>query len=183
MAVVLARVDNRLVHGQVLEAWMPRFDITTVVVVDDGVAGDRLRQTIMEIAVPSQINCRFVRVDEVKETLEKLDGHDSRVMMLFSGIRDVRDALRMGSPLDKINIGNVHYRKGKRRITSCVSLGEDEIHWLMEIGRRTQVEMQALPDDPTLRFPECMEKGNGGKSGVPEEGGWWERLKEKLHLK
>ncbi|GEM_PF-39733 len=183
MAVVLTRVDNRLVHGQVLEAWMPKLDVTTVVVVDDGVAGDFLRQTIMEIAVPSQINCSFVRVDEVKETLDKLDGRAQRVMMLFSGIKDVRNALRMGVPIERINIGNVHFQKGKQRITPCVSLDEDELAWLMEIVRRARVEIRALPDDTALIFPDCLEKGNGWQCEIPQKHKWWERLREWLNFK
>ena len=183
MTVVLTRVDNRLVHGQVLEAWIPRLDVNIVIVVDDGIAGDPLRQTIMEIAVPSRINCRFVRVDELRETLDSLNVLSQRVMVLFSGIKDVRDTLRMGVPIDRINIGNVHYQRGKKRVTQYVSLDEDEVHWLMEVQRRAQVDIQALPDDSPLRFPDFLEGGDGSGHLQLEKHRWWERWLGWLHLK
>ena len=183
MSVVLARVDNRLIHGQVLEAWIPRLDAGIVIVVDDGIAGDPLRQTIMEIAVPSQINCRFVSVDALKETLDAVNVPNQRVVVLFSGIKDVRDTLRMGVPIDRINIGNVHYQRGKKRVTQYVSLDEDEIHWLMEIERRAQVEIQALPDDTPLRFPDLLEGGDGSGPLQLEKRRWWERWREWFHIK
>jgi len=183
MSVVLSRVDNRLVHGQVLEAWIPKLDVTTVLVVDDGVAGDPLRQTIMEIAVPARIDCRFVRVDELKETLDKTEAQNQRIMVLFSGIRDVRDVLRMGVPLERINIGNVHYQKGKKRITPHVSLDDDETAWLMEIQRRALVEIQSLPDDPHLRFPDVLEKTEEAVGDSQAKGKWWGRFRSKLGMK
>jgi len=181
MSVSLARVDNRLVHGQVLEAWLPKLNVDTVVVVDDGVAGDPLRQSIMEIAVPSRINCRFERVDTLKNAIDELNSENRNVMVLFSSIRDARDVLRMGVPLEKINIGNVHYQKGKQRITPCISLSEDELHSLMEIQRRSRVELQTLPDDLPLRFPDCLQKGNGWEGCVGKKKSWWQRWLDKLN--
>jgi len=183
MPVVLARVDNRLVHGQVLESWIPRYDVNIIIVVDDGIAGDPLRQKIMEIAVPGRINCRFVRVDELREALDNLNVGSRRIMILFSGIKDVRDTLRMGVPLDRINIGNVHYQKGKKRISQCVSLDEDELHYLMEVQRRAQVEIQALPDDVPLRFTDFLDGGDGTRCLPLEKRSWMERCLEWLRLR
>ncbi len=181
MGVALARVDNRLVHGQVLEAWLPRLNADTIVVVDDGVAEDPLRQSIMEIAVPSKINCRFERVDTLKGALDELSLKNRRALVLFSSIKDARDALRMGVPLEKINIGNVHYQKGKQRVTPCISLSEDELHSLMEMQRRSLVELQTLPDESPLRFPDCLHKGNGWERTCGRERKWWQRWLDKLN--
>lgn len=179
MTVVLTRVDNRLIHGQVLEAWIPKFEISTVIVVDDGIAEDPLRQSIMEIAVPSDIDCMFVRTDQLKVNLERIDSAKNRILVLFSGIRDIRDVLRMGVPLGKINLGNIHYKKGKSRVTPCISLNDDEIAWLTEIGRRTQIEIQALPDDSPLRFPDFIGLC-GGKHSIDDKEKWWNRLLRKI---
>jgi len=181
MSVALARVDNRLVHGQVLEAWLPKLNADTIVVVDDGVAGDPLRQSIMEIAVPSRVKCRFERVDSLKEALEELNSDHRVALVLFSSIKDARDALRMGVPLEKINVGNVHYQKGKERITPCISLSEDELHSLMEIQRRSRVELQTLPDESPLRFPECLQKGNGWERTSGKRKKWWQKWLEKFN--
>ncbi len=183
MTIALVRVDNRLIHGQVLELWLPRLEITDIIVVDDGVAEDPLRQTVMELAIPSQIKCFFVRTDQLKETIEKLDFINHRVMTLFSDIKDVRDALRMGAHLERINIGNIHYQKGKQRVAPCVSLNEDEICWLMEIRRRALVEIQTLPDETPSRFPECMEKGDGFKAKGVKRLKWRQRLRERFNFR
>jgi mannose/fructose/N-acetylgalactosamine-specific phosphotransferase system component IIB len=55
MDTALVRVDNRLVHGQILEAWVPFLQAACIIVVDDHVAGDFFRETVIKMAVPSEV--------------------------------------------------------------------------------------------------------------------------------
>jgi len=158
MTVVLARVDNRLIHGQVLEGWIPRINASAIWVADDGVADDSLRQAIMEIAVPPRIKCRFVHLRELKDLMNNGASDSERLLILFSEIQCARDVIEGGVMLACLNIGNVHYEHGKRRITSYVSLNEQEICWLDDIDKRIPVDIRATPDDPMISLSELIDK-------------------------
>ena len=180
MTVVLARVDNRLIHGQVLEGWIPRINVSTILVVDDGVADDSLRRAIMEIAVPSRIYCRFFHVQELKSYLENGNSDSERIMILFSEIQTVRRAIEAGIILGILNIGNVHYEQGKQRITSSVSLNDEEICWLSEIDRKIPIDIRATPDDAMVSLSELLEKARGaaalaGRACLKKTPGWRNR--------
>lgn len=178
MTVVLARVDNRLIHGQVLEGWIPRINASVIVVADDSVANDSLRQAIMEIAVPSRIKCRFLHIQDLRNFMDKGSSDSERVIILFSEIQYARDAIEGGVALACLNIGNVHYEHGKRRITPSVSLDEQEICWLDEIDRRIPVDIRATPDDSMKSLSELIENANhaaGVTCPAPSRGwrGFW----------
>lgn len=156
MTVVLARVDNRLIHGQVLESWVPRLDVSTIIVVDCEVADDPLRQAIMEIAVPKEIKCKFFNVNQLKPYLEENSSSLERILILFPEIQIAWETIQSGIILGFLNIGNVHYAKGKKRITKSVSLTEREIATLREIEKATPVDIRATPDEPMRPLEELL---------------------------
>lgn len=180
MAVVLARVDNRLIHGQVLETWIPKTETSAIIVADDSVADDVLRQSIMEIALPECITCSFVRVLDIKPQLLNGGFENKRVMILFSHIKDALDAINTDIGIKELNIGNIHYEKGKRRINNSVSLSEQEIWWLKEIEEKVHVDIRATPGDGAVSLKELL--NDIGKTGVGDRdgGSWIKKLGRKI---
>ena len=87
------RVDNRLVHGQVIEAWLPYTGAKHLVVANDELAGDFIRQQIIELAVPHQIKTHFISLKELAVTLDTC-GDDCFV--LFANCQDARRACDAG---------------------------------------------------------------------------------------
>ena len=65
MNLLLVRVDDRFIHGQILESWIPYLKAQSVVVVNDILAGDHFQKTIMSMAIPDRITLRIVSLDEV----------------------------------------------------------------------------------------------------------------------
>lgn len=180
MSIVLARVDNRLIHGQVLESWIPRLKVSTILVVDDGVADDSLRQAIMEIAVPSRIRCNFLHVREAKSFLDNDASNSDKAIVLFSEIRDALEVIRQGVMLACLNIGNVHFEEGKRRITQSVSLNDEEICWLAEIDEHIPVDVRATPDDPLAPFKQVISGANIPMSCPEAHLNFWDRWPMRL---
>jgi len=85
MNCVLVRVDNRLVHGQIIEAWVPHLKIAQIIVVDDEVASDFFRETVIKMAVPSEMVVKIKSVEDfVREALGEAQG-GARSIVLFSG--------------------------------------------------------------------------------------------------
>ena len=146
--MVWVRVDNRLVHGQVIETWLPYISAGTLVVANNELAGDFLRQEIMKLAIPSGVNLVFSSVDEVGSTLGGLAGDNDRgVMVLFSTCADARAAFIHGFGFESINIGNLHYGPGKQQICDHVALSEadsDCLHFFSAEG--VKIDFRCVPN-------------------------------------
>ena len=180
MAVVLARVDNRLIHGQVLESWIPKTDASAIIVADDSVVDDALRQSIMEIALPEDITCSFVRVLDIKPQLDNGGIENKRIMILFSHIKDALDAINTDIGIKELNIGNIHYEKGKRRFNNSISLSEQEISWLREIEEKVHVDIRATPRDGAVSLGELLNYTGKSGAGDRDGGSWIRKLGRKI---
>jgi PTS system mannose-specific IIB component len=147
MAVVLSRVDNRLVHGQVLEAWVPHCRIEGIVVVDGELAVDPLQLMIFKT-----LDCERlpVRVCDPGEAVRLLAGEwrEKRVLLLFAGLRQAVESRGRGVRFDSLNLGNIHPRPGSRTLTSSVYLTDDDLGCLAALLEEgVALEARAVPAD------------------------------------
>ena len=90
-SVALVRVDNRLVHGQVLEAWLPALDAQGILVADDEAAGNMLARSAMALAIPPGVKFEVLRVQAAADAL-KPGGKGPAAQRTLVLLRDVRDA-------------------------------------------------------------------------------------------
>ncbi|NLW81705.1 MAG: PTS sugar transporter subunit IIB [Desulfovibrionales bacterium] len=122
------RIDNRLVHGQVIEAWLPHVRAKTLVVANDDLAADELRQEIMSLAVPSGVTFLCCPLQNVAAELERLQTEDpgQHMLVLFATCADARAAHHAGVAFSVVNIGNLHYGPGKEQICEYIALGPDD---------------------------------------------------------
>ena len=118
------RVDNRLIHGQVIEGWLPYTGAAHLIVANDALAEDLLAGTLKEC------------------------GDESFV--LFENLQDVRTAARSGVTLNVLNIGNLHYGAGKKQLCTHVAVSEDDMAALRELvsGQGTELDFRAVPLEP-----------------------------------
>ena len=148
------RIDNRLVHGQVIEAWLPYCGAQTLIVVNDDLARDSLRQEIMSLAIPRAVDSAFVTVDQLVSGESPLAAQRDSTLLLFASCLDVRRAVEKGLRLSQLNIGNLHYSKGKRQLSPSVALGADDescLRFLM--GQGVELDFRCVPNDPVqVRF-------------------------------
>jgi PTS system mannose-specific IIB component len=145
------RVDNRLIHGQVIESWLPFTKSRTVVVVNDEIAADPLRQEIMGLAIPRGVLARFFAVSEAARRLgqEPPGEEDPNVLVLFATCCDAQAAWEEGLAFMRLNIGNLHYGPGKRQICSHVALSEVDQACLAFFSRKgVKLDFRCVPSEP-----------------------------------
>ncbi len=152
MSVLWFRIDNRLVHGQIIEAWLPHIRAKTLLVANDELAQDELRQEIMSLAVPSDVSFLCCRVAEVASMLRQVrkNAPDQNVLILFSDCADARDAHMTGLPFSLVNIGNLHYGPGKEQVCEHVALDAADrscLKYFSEHG--VEVDFRCVPSAKT----------------------------------
>jgi PTS system mannose-specific IIB component len=148
--VALIRVDNRLVHGQVLEAWLPALDAHGILVADDEAAGNVLARSAMALAIPPGVKFEVLRVQAAADAL-KPGGKGPPALNTLVLLRDVQDAEALhdaGVPIPRLNLGNVHFGVGRRQVSPSVFLDKEEMAALERLGAQgTKVEVRAVPSE------------------------------------
>ncbi|WP_272699710.1 PTS sugar transporter subunit IIB [Desulfovibrio sp. Fe33] len=154
--MTLVRIDNRLIHGQIIETWLPYTGARTVIVANDELAHDILQQEIMSLAIPQAVKSSFITVDEVPEAVTKLSSNPGEyaAIILFSNCSDARRAFDSGFGFHVLNIGNVHYSPGKRQISPSVALSDEDETCLRHLNRKgVELDFRCVPNDPIqVRF-------------------------------
>jgi PTS system N-acetylgalactosamine-specific IIB component len=154
--IALVRVDNRLLHGQVLEAWMPKLGATSVVVADDEAALSPLARAAMTLCVPCEIPARVERLAEVD--FAGLAESEAVVLLLVRDVAGLIEATKRGltparAPL--LNLGNVHFAVGRRPVTPSVFLTAGELESLKGLAAAGYVvEARAVPTEAPLGLEE-----------------------------
>src|SRR6266540_370055 len=158
--IALLRVDNRLLHGQILEAWVPRLKIGRIVVADDEAAASWLARAAMTLCLPPELAADVVPVGQVDYA--ELAAAKQHVLVLFRDIAGLARAAANGlTPVlaPRVNIGNVHYRPGSRPVTPSVFLSGEEVATLEALQRAGfEVEARALPLDAPAGARQIAEK-------------------------
>lgn len=150
---MLIRVDNRLIHGQIIEGWLPFLNSSRIIVVNDEAATDLFRKMVIEMAVPYDIEVLVLTIDEFSQTSIH-DGDDwKNTIVLFGNIIDALKAYELNFRFDKLNIGNVHSEEGKICFTPSIFLNERDVNNLMHlIDRGVEVEVRSVPRDRPIDF-------------------------------
>ncbi len=160
--ITFVRVDNRLIHGQVVEAWLPHLKVKRVVVADDEAASSPLVRAAMGLAVPSGIDVVIQSRDEVP--YESLVSDEVKTLFLFRDVEDVVKARAKGLRLTRLNLGNVHFSQGRTRISSSVFLSEQELHEVQGLaGEGVVVEARPVPSETPLELEELVSRFEKGK--------------------
>lgn len=165
--IVLFRVDNRLLHGQILEAWAPRLHVRRVLVADDEAAASPLAQAAMTLCLPPELPVEVRRVDDVDWAALAAAPEPTAVL-----VREVsslaRAAARGLTPAlaARLNLGNVHYAPGRTPVTPSVYLSADELRIVQELAAGGfEIEARAVPSDAPVGVGALSEKYAAAASG------------------
>jgi mannose/fructose/N-acetylgalactosamine-specific phosphotransferase system component IIB len=157
--IVLVRVDNRLVHGQILEAWVPFIKAAYIIVVDDQVACDFFSETVIRMAVPREVKVTIHSVDDFAKSIAFHRGSGQKTIVLFNRLTDALKAYRLGFRFETLNIGNIYNENCKLCCTPSVLLSDDDIRdfcTLHEMG--VGIELQRVPREKPVDFYDIVRR-------------------------
>jgi mannose/fructose/N-acetylgalactosamine-specific phosphotransferase system component IIB len=152
MSIVLCRIDDRLIHGQVVVGWGRPMGINLIILVDDEVATSEWEQELYRMAVAPDIEVRFVSVAEATAQLPEWQSNGKRGLVL-TGDLETMAALHAANPkiVHRINLGGIHHRPGRRERLPFVYLTDQELGTLNELERAGAViTAQDLPTTPPV---------------------------------
>jgi PTS system mannose-specific IIB component/fructoselysine and glucoselysine-specific PTS system IIB component len=152
MPIVLCRIDDRLVHGQVVIGWGRPLGVELIVLVDEAVAASPWEQDLYRMAVPAELEIRFATGGEAGPQLGSWQAGERRTALLTGDI-DTMAALHQASPavVRRINLGGIHHRPGRRERLPYLYLTDDELRTLVALeAGGAEVTAQDLPTSPAV---------------------------------
>ena len=125
MPILLYRVDERLIHGQVVVGWGSRLDPDRYIVVDDALAGREWEQELYRLGVPDGAEALFVDVAEARTSLGRWRESEYRMVLLTRDLETMlqlaRDGLLAG---ETVNLGGIHHAEGRERVLDYLYLDD-----------------------------------------------------------
>jgi mannose/fructose/N-acetylgalactosamine-specific phosphotransferase system component IIB len=156
--ISLFRIDDRLVHGQVVQGWLKAVSVDILLVASDVAAQDKIQQMVMGMAVPSDVKLKVKSLKDAVNILSRIDNKTS-VMVLVASPREAFYILEQGIKFNSLNIGGMHFFDGKKQILSNVCADNTDIKFLYKIYQRgIDLEPRILPNDERLNIIPLIEK-------------------------
>lgn len=156
---VLARIDSRLLHGQVATAWTKTVKPTRIIVVSDGVAKDELRKNLIEQAAPPGVKANVVPVDKMIQVAKDPRFGNTKAMLLFETPQDALRAIEGGVDVKELNIGSMAHSVGKIAVSKVLSLGKDDVKTFEKLkAKGIQFDVRKVPNDSKENMDDIIKK-------------------------
>lgn len=147
MPVILARVDDRLIHGQVTEGWGASLDPDVILVVSDEIAGSSWQAEICLAALPSTLEGMISALADAPAIINRLVEDNRNAFVLFETPDDACIAIEHGAHIERLNIGGMHSVRGKREILDFLYVDDDDVTCLKRLDARgVFLDFRDLPD-------------------------------------
>jgi mannose/fructose/N-acetylgalactosamine-specific phosphotransferase system component IIB len=147
MSVELFRVDDRLIHGQVVVGWGQPLDIEFISLVDDEVAASDWEQELYRMGVPPGVDGYFDSIETAVERLPDYLADTRRGIVLTGDVRTMRELAERSGRVERVNIGGLHHRAGRVEHLRYVFLAPDDVESLRELERGgIEVTAQDVPN-------------------------------------
>ncbi|AMR11336.1 mannose/fructose/sorbose PTS transporter subunit IIB [Bacillus licheniformis] len=157
MKIVLARIDDRFIHGQVLTRWIKIHAADRIIVVSNEVAQDEMRKTLILSVAPSNVKASAVSISKMAKAFHSPRYEDTTAMLLFENPGDIVSLIEAGVPIETVNVGGMRFENNRRQITKSVSVTEKDIkafEQLQELG--VKLELRQLPSDSSEDFMQIL---------------------------
>jgi mannose/fructose/N-acetylgalactosamine-specific phosphotransferase system component IIB len=169
MTVEHVRMDNRLIHGQVLVKWNSAIDIDHIIVTNDDVANDPVQVQLLKAVAPLNAKVSVLTIDETVEYCQSDEAQDENIFIIAKLPQDGRDLVKKGLDMDTMNLGNQAYVRGSEKLSNNVYLTKEGVKALQDMHEMgVKLTLRLLPGDskkeiwPRIEqnFSEWVEEGD-----------------------
>jgi mannose/fructose/N-acetylgalactosamine-specific phosphotransferase system component IIB len=160
MSQLFVRIDDRLIHGQVVLGWARVLKPDHIVVANDRVARSDWERKLYAASVPPGLQTSFVGVEDAASMLHSGAFGGGNVVLLFESVVDLFKAFKAGARFDEVNVGGLHYREGTRELLPFVYLSEDDRRMLTDLmGSGLKFTAQDIPGNPAINMAPLVVEG------------------------
>ena len=145
---VLARIDSRLLHGQVATSWTKSTNPDRIIVVSDNVAHDKLRKSMIIEAAPPGVHANVVPIEKMIEVAKDPRFGDTKALLLFENPEDALKAIEGGVDIKTLNVGSMAHSVGKVAVNKVLSLDQEDVKTFEQLEKDgVKFDVRKVPSD------------------------------------
>ncbi|MEG0377251.1 MAG: PTS sugar transporter subunit IIB [Eubacterium sp.] len=149
--IVLARVDDRLIHGEVVSVWTPSLSANRIIVADDGVAADKFNSRVIKLLAPAGVKVNVYNVKEASEKLKKDPIAGEKIIVLAKTPITFERMSELGVELKSINLGGMGIRDERKPFIKNVACDQTEIEAIQNmLAKSIHVYYQLVPEQQII---------------------------------
>lgn len=157
--ITFARVDNRLLHGQVVTKWLKIARADTVIIVDDNLYEDKMMADIYRNAAPSGVEVIIAPSEVIAYAQQNGTLPRGNVMLLFKDVKAVEQAYEEGLRLEKLQLGGIPNDGTREMVFTAVSLSKEEVAILDRVNEAgTNIDLQVVPEERGISYAEAKRR-------------------------
>ncbi len=148
LKINLARIDTRLLHGQVATAWTPASKADRIIVASDNVAADKLRKNLIKQAAPNGVHANVVPIKKLIEVAKDPRFGNTHALILFETPQEALEAIEGGVPITELNVGSMAHSTGKTMVNNVLSMDKEDVatfEKLRDLG--VKFDVRKVPND------------------------------------
>lgn len=161
LKINLARLDTRLLHGQVATAWTPDSKADRIIVASDNVANDDLRKELIKQAAPNGVKANVVPIKKLIEVAKDPRFGETHALILFETPQDALRAIEGGVPIKTLNVGSMAHSTGKTMVNNVLSMDKDDVatfEKMRDLG--VEFDVRKVPNDTKKDLFDLISKAN-----------------------
>ena len=161
LKINLARIDTRLLHGQVATAWTPDSKADRIIVASDSVAQDELRKELIKQAAPGNVKANVVPIDKLIAVSKDPRFGNTHALILFETPQDALRAVEGGVPIKTLNVGSMAHSTGKTMVNNVLSMDKEDVatyEKLRDLG--VEFDVRKVPNDSKKDLFDLIKKAN-----------------------
>lgn len=133
MPVILARIDDRLIHGQVTVGWSEALRPDRIILANNAIAADPWQIKVYSSTVPPHIEVSIMPVAKAAASLADHAHRDEKVLLLTGSVEEMGELVRLGVPVEMVNVGGLHFSAGKKEMLPFVYLDKHDLKGLVRL--------------------------------------------------
>lgn len=155
---MMVRVDDRLIHGQVLTQWVGTINAQKIVVIDDEVAKDSMRKNVLKFAAPAELKISILSAERAAEVWKKNKFGNYNVFVLFRDVKMIRKCKDLGLSFPEVSLGQMAVINDRKQIYRSLGLNEEEGKTLIDLEKDgVNLYFQMTPNDKQENL-DCVRK-------------------------
>ena len=161
LKINLARIDTRLLHGQVATNWTPASKADRIIVASDTVSKDELRKSLIKQAAPNGVKANVVPIKKLIEASKDPRFGNTHALILFETPQEALEAIEGGVPIKELNVGSMAHSTGKTMVNNVLSMDKDDVatfEKLRDLG--VTFDVRKVPNDSKKDLFDLIKKAN-----------------------
>lgn len=151
MNIVLARIDDRLIHGQVATVWAKESKCERIIICNDEISKNEIRKTLLKQVAPPGIKSSVVDIEKAIKVYKNPKYEGVKVLYLFTNPADVLRMVNGGVNIKSVNVGGMSFKAGKRQITGAVSIDDNDVEAFKKLHEKgIELEIRKVATDPKV---------------------------------